>query len=1063
MNSFGLGIVLDFVDNASSGMRGATEVFNSMSAAASMLESNSTSSFLAVQQLSAGLSQIGGGMESAGKSILSIFTRLAEGITNTGSDFESFRITLRALYSDTENPAAMAEQQLKKLVDFAATSPFEIADSKDFLITLKSQGIDAFGAIKSSIDGAERSAMQWIGDLRAFKPDEPLSRWRRALQNYIGSGEDRMLRNILDMGKITDIIGRKEGATPAERMQDIADIVAIKGLSGLMDDMLGTWEQTISNFEDNITKFLLAISDAGAYERLKGILTTLTGIIANLEDSDLESFASVVADAFNSILAPVEALAKGFATLSSYFIQFAIANPEMAKFVVQLTAIAGAGLLVTGIILKLSAGLMSLAAAIHYVGGLRSGITLLGMSFGSIFLTITALTVAGYALYRLFNDDLGGAITTVQNKVTALGIILEALFLGKIRNEHWDLAQSMGIVSAITWAARLHFAVVNLFNFFASKLDAFTSTVSPKLETVHNQFVQFMGRIKELLGARRGDSFVGIFVTWVERLPEQLENMDWSRVGLIVVGGIGAAILARSGLIGTAIRSLFLGGGIGKIDFGTVFNGLFNFATLPFTIGARLVSAIFGGIGKLPIPPGLNSSITALFMTLFSGIPTLLPRLFALMFSATKLGPLASGIVELLATVFRPGLNRVGALFTPILDMFNKGFGFIIGPVLGFLKNNFLTKIIMGILSTVGGWPLLIGALIVAGLGLIASMFFRDSDNPIIQKFVEIGDSIKGIIDSLISWAITAWNDWGRDLVLNLLEFGGKLVTGFVTVAGVIFSVLDRILPSVLGFVSAIGSAINHAMEIFNGLIDFLVGVFTGNWDKAWGGIKRIFSGYMGLIGDAFDGVRSIIEGIVSLLGGFGEAIDKLLSKSIFNVDSGVKSSTGLSAYGPNAESANANKIMPASQMQTNTFFDFFKSNRFATGGEIGNTQGMAYLDPNEVVINGPLTRRLNSFLTDYSEGGFASKVVNPIDEPAAYEETIIDIPEGDSFTPVPLAQNPQSNNSDTSYDYHVEFTAGSIVLQTQNLSDAELEKAATKLMKLIERKQQLRAMAIRK
>ena len=50
----------------------------------------------------------------------------------------------------------------------------------------------------------------------------------------------------------------------------------------------------------------------------------------------------------------------------------------------------------------------------------------------------------------------------------------------------------------------------------------------------------------------------------------------------------------------------------------------------------------------------------------------------------------------------------------------------------------------------------------------------------------------------------------------------------------------------------------------------------------------------------------------------------------------------------------------------------------------------------------------------------------------------------------------------ETKNDYSVTFAAGSIVIQLANTSDSELEKAAEKIMKIIARKQQLRAMAVR-
>jgi len=61
---------------------------------------------------------------------------------------------------------------------------------------------------------------------------------------------------------------------------------------------------------------------------------------------------------------------------------------------------------------------------------------------------------------------------------------------------------------------------------------------------------------------------------------------------------------------------------------------------------------------------------------------------------------------------------------------------------------------------------------------------------------------------------------------------------------------------------------------------------------------------------------------------------------------------------------------------------------------------------------------------------------------------------ESDNKTSVPITT--------TQNDYSVTFSAGSIVIQLSNASDRELEKAAEKLMKIIERKQKLKSMAVR-
>ena len=68
-----------------------------------------------------------------------------------------------------------------------------------------------------------------------------------------------------------------------------------------------------------------------------------------------------------------------------------------------------------------------------------------------------------------------------------------------------------------------------------------------------------------------------------------------------------------------------------------------------------------------------------------------------------------------------------------------------------------------------------------------------------------------------------------------------------------------------VNFTDVIGGAI----KIFSGLTDFLVGVFSGDWQKAWDGVKNIFSGiWDGISGIFKGGINFIIGGINSFISG---------------------------------------------------------------------------------------------------------------------------------------------------------------------------------------------------
>lgn len=51
----------------------------------------------------------------------------------------------------------------------------------------------------------------------------------------------------------------------------------------------------------------------------------------------------------------------------------------------------------------------------------------------------------------------------------------------------------------------------------------------------------------------------------------------------------------------------------------------------------------------------------------------------------------------------------------------------------------------------------------------------------------------------------------------------------------------------------------NSVKKIFNGIITFVSGVFSGNWRKAWDGVKQIFKG-------AWSGFTAIVKSPVNTI-----------------------------------------------------------------------------------------------------------------------------------------------------------------------------------------------------
>lgn len=95
---------------------------------------------------------------------------------------------------------------------------------------------------------------------------------------------------------------------------------------------------------------------------------------------------------------------------------------------------------------------------------------------------------------------------------------------------------------------------------------------------------------------------------------------------------------------------------------------------------------------------------------------------------------------------------------------------------------------------------------------------------------------------------------------------GHTLLNGFK----VAFSGIVGYASGLLNGIVEVGSGL---MKALGGVIDFLEGVFTGNWKKAWGGVKNIFKGtFEALVGLC----KTPLNAVIGLVNGVIKGINKL-------------------------------------------------------------------------------------------------------------------------------------------------------------------------------------------
>ena len=360
---FGLGLILSFTDNATAGINNAVNSLNNLT---SMAESASASmnQMASLSAVSVVADRLGSSFLNVGRGIFGMFNEVLNQTRGIGQEFEDFDVTLTALFGGAERGAKKSQEAMSKLFDFAKKSPLEVGEVKDMIVTLESQGINAFEKTTGSISGTRQEFLAFLTDLKSFKPEVSNERFKLAIQNYIGSGEKKMMRTVFDMGDIEQIIGHGVSKTAEGRMQDIIEMVEKKGLTNLSTKMSKTMTGVMSNVRDAFTQVYYAIASNGVFDKLKGAFMSVANTIVKIDPSRLQAMGKTIAEGLNIVVTPITKFAKFLGKLITKIIDLCETNPALVKFMMSLTAIAGALFVAIGVILKATSAFSGLSLMI---------------------------------------------------------------------------------------------------------------------------------------------------------------------------------------------------------------------------------------------------------------------------------------------------------------------------------------------------------------------------------------------------------------------------------------------------------------------------------------------------------------------------------------------------------------------------------------------------------------------------------------------------------------------------------------------------------------------------
>ena len=117
-----------------------------------------------------------------------------------------------------------------------------------------------------------------------------------------------------------------------------------------------------------------------------------------------------------------------------------------------------------------------------------------------------------------------------------------------------------------------------------------------------------------------------------------------------------------------------------------------------------------------------------------------------------------------------------------------------------------------------------------------------------------------------LDWLVTAWGD----TKVAAVDFAAAVVVAWKATVKIAEGAWEKfgkpIVDAVTAVAVAIGGMVAGVIRTLHGLVDFVIGVLTGDWKQAWHGVVEVVTGIGKLIGSAIAGGAAVVKDSAILL-----------------------------------------------------------------------------------------------------------------------------------------------------------------------------------------------------
>lgn len=306
-------------------------------------------------------------------------------------------------------------------------------------------------------------------------------------------------------------------------------------------------------------------------------------------------------------------------------------------------------------------------------------------------------------------------------------------------------------------------------------------------------------------------------------------------------------------------------------------------------VAEPVLNSLIGLGGKLleqlsPIIEVVADSLAPALINICEEVaPIIVSMLEQIMPLIEELLPFIAQLIEQLAPLI---IQIVEQLFPPLLQIIQDLLPYfmqIIQAIMPLFST--LVELLMPVIEVfVQLAGVLLNGLLAALTPIIEDLatFLNDLLTPLIPIINELCDTIVGILQPVfeqLSPVITQVFDALRP-VLDLL---GEMLETLIPALVPVIEWLAQIFSEVLGgAIKGVKKILEPLSGIFNGIVDFVKGVFSGNWEQAWNGVVNIFKNVFNLL-PTF--VENVINGIIWIINKLLEGVNWATSMIGWEID----------------------------------------------------------------------------------------------------------------------------------------------------------------------------------